>query len=68
MGVPALRPKEKKSACGREMPHMPHGDVEEGMYFHDVDNERFGQRRDDDPAMERNPRWKEGERKKLTVE
>jgi hypothetical protein len=50
------------------MPHMPHGDVEEGMYFHDVDNERFGQRRDDDPAMERNPRWKEGERKKLTVE
>jgi hypothetical protein len=42
------------------MPHMPHGDFEEVVYFHDVDNERLGQRRDDDPAMERNPRWKEG--------
>jgi hypothetical protein len=59
MRVSALTP-EKKSARSREMPHMPHGDVEEGIYFHDVDNERFGQRRDDGPAMERNPRWKEG--------
>lgn len=42
------------------MPHMPHGDVEEGVYFRGVDNERIGQRRDDDPAMERNPCWKEG--------
>jgi hypothetical protein len=38
---------------------MPHGDVEEGRYFHDIDNERLGQRRDDDPAIERSPRWKE---------
>lgn len=39
---------------------MPHGDVEEGICFHAVDNERFGQRRDDGPAMERNHLWKEG--------
>ncbi len=55
------------------MPHMPHGEFEEGLYFYDVDNGRFGQRRDDDPAIERNPRLKEGctvlgERKKPTVE
>lgn len=53
------REPPEKRAHGREIPHMPHGESKE-VCFHRVDDERFGERRDDDPAIERNPLWKEG--------